>query len=40
MSSNIRLVYGGRVYQDHETLESHSFWDYANDYVLNVLVLE
>jgi hypothetical protein len=40
VSSNIRLVYGGRVYQEHETLESHPFWDYANDYVVNALVLE
>jgi hypothetical protein len=39
-SSRIRLVYGGRVYQDNEVLESHPFWDFANDYVINALVLE
>lgn len=37
---SIRLVYGGRVYQDRETLESHPFWDFANDYVVTALVLE
>jgi hypothetical protein len=40
MSSNVRLVYGGRIYQDRETLESHQFWDFANDYLINALVLE
>jgi hypothetical protein len=40
MSSNVRLVYGGRIYQDREILESHPFWDFANDYVINALVLE
>jgi hypothetical protein len=40
VSSNIRLVYGGRIYRDRETLESHPFWDFANDYVINALVLE
>ncbi|KAF2032034.1 hypothetical protein EK21DRAFT_87639 [Setomelanomma holmii] len=36
----IRLVYGGRVYHDHETLGSHSFWDFANDYIVNALILD
>ncbi|KAF2833030.1 hypothetical protein CC86DRAFT_365022 [Ophiobolus disseminans] len=40
VSSNVRLVYGGRVYHDHEILESHSFWDFANDYIVSALVLE
>ncbi|KAL6706806.1 hypothetical protein ACN47E_005142 [Coniothyrium glycines] len=35
---NVRLAYGGRLYQDHETLESHPHWNYANDYVLSALV--
>ncbi|KAF1915209.1 hypothetical protein BDU57DRAFT_530247 [Ampelomyces quisqualis] len=39
-SSNIRLAYGGRIYQDRETLESHPFWDFANDYIINALVLD
>ncbi|KAF1930793.1 uncharacterized protein M421DRAFT_359529 [Didymella exigua CBS 183.55] len=32
------LVYSGRVYQDHETLESHDSWGYDNDYVLSCFV--
>jgi hypothetical protein len=40
MSSRVRLVYGGRIYQDRETLEAHQFWDFANDYLINALVLE
>ncbi|KAH7080519.1 hypothetical protein BKA63DRAFT_488272 [Paraphoma chrysanthemicola] len=39
-SCRIRLVYGGRVYHDNDTLESHSFWDFANDYVVNALILD
>jgi hypothetical protein len=39
-SCRIRLVYGGRVYHDHETLESHPFWDFANNYIVNALVLD
>lgn len=39
-SCSVRLVYGGRIYSDRETLESHSFWDFANDYVITALVLE
>jgi hypothetical protein len=39
-SCRIRLVYGGRVYHDHELLESHPFWDFANNYIVNALVLD
>tara|TARA_R110002003_G_scaffold106_25_gene8935 strand:+ start:12593 stop:12739 length:147 start_codon:yes stop_codon:yes gene_type:complete len=39
-SCRIRLVYGGRVYHDHEILESHPFWDFANNYIVNALVLD
>ncbi|KAH8727648.1 Pleckstrin homology domain-containing protein [Phaeosphaeriaceae sp. PMI808] len=39
-SLKIRLVYGGRVYHDNEILESHPFWDFANDFIINALVLE
>ncbi|KAH4002053.1 hypothetical protein HBI26_036790 [Parastagonospora nodorum] len=39
-SSSIRLVYGGRIYQDREVLESHPFWNFANDYIINALVRE
>ncbi|KAH7414128.1 hypothetical protein DE146DRAFT_18440 [Phaeosphaeria sp. MPI-PUGE-AT-0046c] len=39
-SCSIRLVYGGRIYQDRETLESHSFWDFSNGYIVTALVLE
>ncbi|KAF1841014.1 uncharacterized protein K460DRAFT_196838 [Cucurbitaria berberidis CBS 394.84] len=38
--SRVRLAYGGRLYQDYETLESHPHWDYANDFVLTALVLQ
>jgi hypothetical protein len=36
----VRLAYGGRIYQDRDTLESHPLWDFANDYIINALVLE
>lgn len=35
----IRLAYGGRLYAEFETLEAHPHWDYANEYVVNALVL-
>lgn len=38
LSSKIRLAYGGRLYQDYDTLESHPYWNYANDYILTALV--
>ncbi|KAL5120195.1 hypothetical protein ACEQ8H_001752 [Pleosporales sp. CAS-2024a] len=38
--SRIRLAYGGRIYHDNETLESHVYWDFANDYIINALVVE
>ncbi|CAG5156729.1 uncharacterized protein ALTATR162_LOCUS4525 [Alternaria atra] len=36
----IRLAYGGRVYQDSETLESQPYWDFANNFVLTALVFQ
>ncbi|KAL1791841.1 hypothetical protein ACET3X_009592 [Alternaria dauci] len=36
----VRLVYGGRVYQDTDTLESHSYWDFANNFTLTALVFQ
>ncbi|KAJ4314527.1 hypothetical protein N0V94_006408 [Neodidymelliopsis sp. IMI 364377] len=35
----IVLVYGGRQYQDHETLESNAYWGFENEYVLSALVV-
>lgn len=37
-SSRVRLAYGGRLYHDHETLESHPLWNYANEYILTALI--
>ncbi|OAL50470.1 hypothetical protein IQ07DRAFT_427374 [Pyrenochaeta sp. DS3sAY3a] len=34
----VRLAYGGRIYQDADTLESHPYWNYANEYVITALV--
>ncbi|RAR07041.1 ubiquitin domain-containing protein [Stemphylium lycopersici] len=39
-STKIRLVYGGRVYQEHETLESQPYWDFANNFILTALVFQ
>jgi len=39
-STKIRLAYGGRVYQDHETLESQPYWDFANNFILTALVFQ
>ncbi|CAO2650544.1 Nn.00g018360.m01.CDS01 [Neocucurbitaria sp. VM-36] len=36
--SRIRLAYSGRLYHDHETLESNPHWNYANNFVLSALV--
>ncbi|KAG9186960.1 hypothetical protein G6011_10068 [Alternaria panax] len=36
----VRLAYGGRLYQDKETLESHSYWDFANNFILTALVFQ
>jgi hypothetical protein len=36
----IRLAYGGRVYQDSETLESQPYWDFANNFILTALVFQ
>jgi hypothetical protein len=35
----IILVYGGRQYQDRETLESNAYWSFENDYILSALVV-
>ncbi|KAI8936462.1 hypothetical protein NX059_006868 [Plenodomus lindquistii] len=34
----IRIAYGGRLYQDHETLESHPYWNFDAGHVLSALV--
>ncbi|KAF3043219.1 hypothetical protein E8E12_009087 [Didymella heteroderae] len=34
----LTLIYSGRVYEDHETLEAHDSWSYDNDYVLSCFV--
>jgi hypothetical protein len=36
----VRLAYGGRVYQDNETLESQPYWDFANNFILTALVFQ
>jgi hypothetical protein len=38
--SSVRLAYGGRLYALYETLESHPYWNFANDYILTALVVE
>jgi hypothetical protein len=37
---HVRLAYGGRVYQDHETLEAQQHWNFANNFILTALVFE
>lgn len=34
----LRLVYGARIYADHEVLEANGFWNYEKDYILSVFV--
>ncbi|XPS97989.1 hypothetical protein M3J09_007205 [Ascochyta lentis] len=34
----IRIAYGGRIYADHEILETNGFWNYENDYTLTCFV--
>jgi hypothetical protein len=34
----VRLVYGGRIYQNFDVLESHEHWNFANNHVLTALV--
>ncbi|KAJ4354812.1 hypothetical protein N0V95_003497 [Ascochyta clinopodiicola] len=34
----IRIAYGGRIYADHEILETNGFWSYENDYILTCYV--
>jgi hypothetical protein len=34
----LKLIYSGRQYQDHETLDSHHNWSYDNDHVLSCFV--
>ncbi|UPX10857.1 uncharacterized protein EKO05_0001494 [Ascochyta rabiei] len=34
----IRIAYGGRIYADHEILETNGFWNYENDYILTCYV--
>jgi len=37
-SFKVRLVYSGRVYHDHETLDAVPRWNFDNDFVLTALV--
>ncbi|KAF1831490.1 hypothetical protein BDW02DRAFT_505090 [Decorospora gaudefroyi] len=37
-SAKIRLAYGGRIYHDHETIESHPHWNFGNNFILSALV--
>ncbi|KAF1364829.1 hypothetical protein EJ07DRAFT_171809 [Lizonia empirigonia] len=39
MDSKLRLIYGGRMYADHEILDTNGFWKYENDYVLTCYVI-
>ncbi|KAH7559564.1 hypothetical protein BM1_04501 [Bipolaris maydis] len=34
----IRLAYGGRVYHEHESLESHPHWNFDNQFVVSSFV--
>ncbi|KAF2856013.1 hypothetical protein T440DRAFT_474436 [Plenodomus tracheiphilus IPT5] len=36
--SNVRIVYGGRIYQLDETLDSNQYWNFDNGHVLTALV--
>ncbi|KAF3049861.1 hypothetical protein E8E11_009536 [Didymella keratinophila] len=34
----LKLIYSGRMYQDHETLASHENWSYDNDHIISCFV--
>lgn len=38
--TKIRLVYGGRVYSDHEVLEAQPYWNFDNDFVVSGFVFQ
>ena len=38
VDTKVRLAYGGRLYQDYETLESNLHWSFTNEYIITALV--